>query len=372
MSNWRGVLRMVALAFAGHVAVVAAGPDHLPQTTLDGLFTAYAAGDHGVVQRQLNRSQDFQVLRLAERRRIDNWLQRWEPVRAAMILEMARRASVVAPAYTPPLLAAGQRYLLRHSRPPGATAAHEDFVRLWHRIALAIIERRHMSDEIDRYVDAVHPGPGTNGGAVDPRLLLARAIAQEQRCHGTHPTLTRAGTPVASIERAAANRSERPRPMMSDTERRLACLDEAATRFDAAAAANETRAEARVRAGWVLFQLGRLPEAMTSLAAVEAADDAELRYWAALFRGRVASALGRPADAEAAYREALSLFPNAQSAGVGLVLALVDLDRPEEADAAARAVRGGTAQAPDPWWTYINADDRFITRWIDRLRQVIQ
>ena len=42
------------------------------------------------------------------------------------------------------------------------------------------------------------------------------------------------------------------------------------------------------------------------------------------------------------------------------------LDRTQEADASARAVRASTEA--DPWWLYSMGDHRFVDRWIDQLR----
>ncbi len=380
MLNWRHGVRILiaiaALAVGASVGRAQSRPGQPALASLDSLLAAYASGDHDVVRRMLTRSQDFRGLQIMNRRRFDGWLRRWQPARAALLIEMARTASAVAPAYTPPLLAAGQQYVTRHTRIAAASPADREIARLWHRIALGILQRRRLSDEIEHYVGAVRvPAPAPGSAADDPRLLFAHAVAQEQRCQANRPTLVRSGTPVDTLARAAASPTGRgrPRPVMSDTEERLACLAEAAARFEAAAAADEVRAEARLRAGWALFQIGRFQEALTSIANVgSAGEDVELQYWIALFRGRVATALGRPSDAEAAYRDALAVFPRAQSAGIGLALTLVDLDRAEDADAAARAIRGESGRAIDPWWTYAGADERFIDPWIARLREAIR
>jgi hypothetical protein len=145
------------------------------------------------------------------------------------------------------------------------------------------------------------------------------------------------------------------------------------TRFEAAAGHDETRAEARVRHGWIHFQVGRFPDALNRLDVVESSDDRDLAYWLALFRGRVLSALGRNQDAATAYRAALALYPGAQSAGTGLAVELMRLNRVTEADEIARAVRTAQASAaPDPWSSYLDGDRRFVDRWIAQLRAVIQ
>jgi tetratricopeptide (TPR) repeat protein len=149
-----------------------------------------------------------------------------------------------------------------------------------------------------------------------------------------------------------------------------ACLTEALTRFEAASR-DDTRVEASVRAGWILVQAGRFKDALSRLD-VEPAADRDLAFWLALFRGRALDALGRVADSAAEYRSALALVPDAQSAGIGLVLALGRLDRPVEADERARALRAAGAAGVDPWSFYINGDERFVDDWIKQLRDVVR
>ena len=137
-------------------------------------------------------------------------------------------------------------------------------------------------------------------------------------------------------------------------------------RFEAASEVDETRDEALVRGGWTLFQVGRFPEALDWLDEAAPKDDRDLAYWRALFRGRVLESLGRPEDALAAYKAALTLNPGAQSAGVGHAILLMRLDRAQEADASARALRVSTDA--DPWLIYSVGDHRFVDRWIEQLR----
>ena len=144
------------------------------------------------------------------------------------------------------------------------------------------------------------------------------------------------------------------------------CLGQALMRFEAAAEIDETRDEARVRGGWILFQLQRFPEALDWLDAAAPQDDPDLAYWRTLFRGRVLESLGRPEDALSAYQAALTLNPGAQSAGVGHAILLMRLDRTQEADASARALRVSTTA--DPWLIYAMGDHRFVDRWIEQLR----
>ena len=114
-----------------------------------------------------------------------------------------------------------------------------------------------------------------------------------------------------------------------------------------------------------------MSEAFTAIDGVDPGDDRDLAYWASLFRARIADALGRDLDAEAAYRTALEIAPGAQTAGVGLAFKLFRLNRFAEAEDVAVAVRNVSAATEDPWWSYLSADGRFIERWIAQLRKAL-
>jgi tetratricopeptide (TPR) repeat protein len=149
-------------------------------------------------------------------------------------------------------------------------------------------------------------------------------------------------------------------------------LKEALSRFDAAVSAEDAADEARVRAGWVLIQDGRPEEAIARLQAAHPHDDRDLQYWHALFLGRALYAADKPEEAVKAYQAALELYPRAQSAGLGLAIALVRLYRFDEADQVARSVRSAGVLTPDPWLYYPLGDERFTRTWIDSLRAVVR
>jgi tetratricopeptide (TPR) repeat protein len=160
--------------------------------------------------------------------------------------------------------------------------------------------------------------------------------------------------------------------LAAEDARWKACLGEAIARFEAAAAIAETRAEARVRGGWLLFQQGHPQAALEWLDEAQPGDDRDAVYWASLIRGRVLDELGRHEAAAEAYAAALAVCPDAQSAGVGLALALFRIDRVIEADEVARSLRTRTAAVADPWWHYPGADQRFVDGWIAELRAAIR
>jgi len=337
----------------------------IQKAALDGLLSAYVGGDFDVVQRTFVRSLDFQHrLRIDKPRELDLWLGPWDRRKALLILELARTSASVAPQYVFVIVGVGRRYLAAAPGSNGGSDNPSDFVRVWHRAAVGLLQGSADPERVEEHMTE----PGHN------RFLLARAVAQERRCWGARPSLDQPAIRVEGLLATAGvgvpndsvgpTRSEREAIV---TKHRL-CLREALSRFEAAAAVEDTATEARVRAAWTLFQDGFYAEALERLEAAKPHDDRDLEYWHALIRGRVLAGLGRLQDAAEAYRAALALYPRAQSAGLGLAVALLRLDRPKEADEIARAIRDGGAVVPDPWGLYLQGDRRFATRWIDSLR----
>jgi tetratricopeptide (TPR) repeat protein len=363
-----------ALAALAGLHVVAAQERPRPAGPLEQTFAAFARGDDDSVARAFQKSLDFQMLRLADQRRMERWLGPWNRARSVFVLELANQASLVAPAYTIPLLTAGRQHILRSPVPGDLAPAARTFERLWHQTAIAILQRYQLSPEIEAYAEAIARSRPALDAELSARLQFARGVAQEQRCWNERPVLTRAGTPIRETNVAARSPDGKPpappaRPR-DDVARRIACLSETADRYRAVPPASEAGADARLRLAWVQIQLGEYSEARRSLDGLESAGgDRHVQYLARLFRGRIASAASQHAEAEQAYRSALAIFPEAQSAGIGAALALFEMHRAAEAEAAATAVRDRSSKAVDPWWTYLAADARFIDRWLADLRR---
>ena len=146
-------------------------------------------------------------------------------------------------------------------------------------------------------------------------------------------------------------------------------------RYQAATKSPETAPEARMRAAWFLYRIGRLDEALV-LADQSPPSDADpyVRYLTALVRGQILRARGRPEDAAKAYRDALTIWPGAQSARVALMTLV--LNRGDSQEAAKLAEAAETEQEAvsdnqfDPWWTYWLGDYRVYPAIVARLREV--
>lgn len=327
------------------------------------MLAAYLTGDYDVVARTLLTSNDFRRLRLLDGRRLERGLGPWSLVKADFLLDLADRASLIAPAYVGALVATGQRYVLSRAGPVGASPQDDAAERRWHLIAVGVLQQRLMGAQIVGYVDVLQtrrPLPA-NAAVWDPRINLAQGIGQEQVCRMMHAT-ARHDRLLSELEGKAATPP-------AVRQMAIECVQTALRFFENAAARDEVRDEARTRAGFAAFQLGRNDDARAALDSAGGSADRTVAYWRALFLGRVSDALGADADAERTYREAVRLFPEAQTARVGLALALFRLHRDDDAGEAALAARRVRADGVDPWETYFDGDARFVTGWLAAMRK---
>ena len=128
--------------------------------------------------------------------------------------------------------------------------------------------------------------------------------------------------------------------------------DEAERLFRRALRADSSFVEARVRLGRLLGVRKRHDEAASELAAAIAAKPTgALLFYAHLFAGRSAQALGKIAGAVEHYKAATLLFPGAQSAQLALSqVAVLESDVPAALESIQRLDKSRTAR--DPWWSY--------------------
>jgi tetratricopeptide (TPR) repeat protein len=99
--------------------------------------------------------------------------------------------------------------------------------------------------------------------------------------------------------------------------------------------------------------------------------DPYVLYLARYFKGQALERKKQEADAEHAYRSALSVVPQAQSASIALGALLFRRDARLEASGVVEANLSARPQPVDPWRTYADADDRFWPDLVNRLRAEI-
>lgn len=240
-----------------------------------------------------------------------------------------------------------------------AHTPQNDFDRAWQLAALSVLEGGIDSTGLHDHLDHVRASvPG------EPRLLLARGIAEEQ-FSAPSEVLTR--TVIgASLARA--------REIASRAEgERYRAGERAAARFKEAAADEAVRAEARLRLGHVRLQMGRYDEAIEALSGVEAlSDDRAVNYLVHLFRGLALEHRGRVDEARGSYRQALTLSPGAHSATLRLAALEFRHGRSDAPETLVDGLLGNDDPRRDPWWSYYAADWRFWYPRIERVRAMLR
>jgi len=240
------------------------------------------------------------------------------------------------------------RALLLKMTDPGLQA---EFARRWYAASAAELALRRQFAEL-----SVHLDHARRLLPDDPEVLVASGYLHE----------ILAG-PVAQA-------ALRERPSILVGERR-ANLGEAQRYFQRALSKSPGLAEARLRLGRVLGLQGRHEHALVELRrALEDAEDRTQSYYAFLFLGRSAEALGRLDAARGDFERASVLFPLAQSPR--LALSRLAIEGGDEREA--RRVLDGALDTPavdgetsDPWWVYDRGPGRYADRARTRLHRAL-
>ena len=234
-----------------------------------------------------------------------------------------------------------------------------DFDRAWQLAALSVLEggidSTGLHDHLD-HVRALFPG--------EPRLMLARGIAEEQ-FSAPSEVLTRSVT-GAGLARA--------REIASRAEgERYRAAERAAARFREAANDDSLHAEAHLRLGHVKLQMGRYDEALAALIGVERqTEDRAIVYLTHLFRGMALENRGRTDEARASYRQALGLSPGAHSATLRLAALEFRHGQNDAPETLIASLLRNDDPRRDPWWSYYAGDWRFWYPRIERVRELVK
>lgn len=189
--------------------------------------------------------------------------------------------------------------------------------------------------------------------------FLRRAV---KRFPNDQDLLTLAGM---AHELLASHRVQETEAAQSDTEegrqirgKRLAALEVAADCYARALTVGPPAVETRVHYGRVLGERGQRAEAVDALRPAAGADSPEpLRYLALLFMADDLAALDRAQEADAAYRQAVALYPSAPSGHFAFSAAA---RRRNDYGLAVNALplKGDDDNGPtiDPWNAYFEID----------------
>lgn len=352
-------------------------------TPFDTLYRSYADGHYDAVANEIKTVADLNSLKPPKPVELRKWLGTWDRSKAAYLLELAVAAGPISRTAQAALLSEGRLYVITRTALVGTSPQDDEFEVLWHKTAIGLLEEVVFFSAESVYLDTLQrrytSRPGGPALTLDPRFVFERAVATEQYCWRAPEGI--GGPPLTDASdqslRMAGGQPVEMYPSPTATEGRplthKECLAEGAKQFAAAAAvAPDIAAESLTRAAWLKTQLGAYKDALELIDRAGATDDNTVAYWQQLFRGRILSGLGRDADAERAYRAALDAHASAHSANIGLALTLFKLKRLDEARALATSIRQAPPDVVDPWWTYLAADARFVTKWVEEVREKIR
>jgi hypothetical protein len=235
-----------------------------------------------------------------------------------------------------------------------ANKAIDPFVGAWYHATMAYMFAS------GRYGDATpHLRDAERLLANDARLLFDRGCYAELLGLPMHQEMLSAADVVAQRSRAGAqDRGPQWRPNGSSPSLNIPLAEttnaEAERLYRRALAADPSLLEARVRLARLLEIRKRYSDSGSELKTVLASDPTgAVGFYAYLFAGRAAQANGQAGEAMAHYKEARSLFPDAQSALLALSqLSLLQSDVPEALVPLEHLGGRSEVFTADPWWQY--------------------
>ncbi len=226
-------------------------------------------------------------------------------------------------------------------------------VALWYRATAAYLQR-------NLHTDRTHVDEGLQQFPRDADLLfLAAASHETSAMPRVQEAIDSLNLPYGATIAVQSPRVE---------------LRHAVRLFERALDASGTLTEARVRLGHVLGLLGRHQDAVRSLeravAETETAGNTLLTFYARMFLGRGAEALGDLQKARSSYEEAARIAPLAQSPLVASsALATRAGDTARALDTVERLMSTAWSGDDDPWWRYSQEAGRSADAWLADARQ---
>jgi len=302
--------------------------EKLPPGSLVALLAAEEAGDAAAVDRTIHENKtNADLLKLINDFKSGGNAFSSSP-RKEFVLALDLAATAL-PLSFPGLRAGGYDLLTRYGKLVRQVSGEDEFEKLWLLAQLALAEAPVRPADAQKLVDAA-----LKRFPNEPRFILAQAITSEESAQ------------TKDANRVLAN-------------------------YDLAAADASTRDEALVRKARLLTRLNFQAEALLTLDKTGPIDnDAVVRFWRELIRGKTLDELGRLAEAAASFRAALVIAPEAQSARVALMNTLARMGQRDDARVIAEAIQTGRADADDPWWSFWQADYRFFPDLMKRLREL--
>jgi VWFA-related protein len=245
--------------------------------------------------------------------------------------------------------------LLVQQRGNGAAPSRDAFQCAWYWAGLMLFQTSGYGGAARPFISqAIAQCPE------EPRVILADAVIADQSSPVLGPGVR---TGAAAEVEAALHES-------------------VVARYQAARRFPETAAEAQVREAWLQFRLKRFDVALTLtetlpplFAPAESAGfqqdlNRQVLYIAYFVRGQAHRALGDLEKAAAAFRQAVDVWPHAQSASVALMTLLAAQGERAAAERIAAAIETAPSDVVDPWWWFWQGDRQLYLILADRLREL--
>ena len=213
-----------------------------------------------------------------------------------------------------------------------------DFDRAWQLAALSVLEGGIDSQTLRDHLE--HTLPVFKG---DPRLILARGVAEEQ-FNAPAEALTR-------TIRDASNVKARQALAQAESEH---ATERAIARFQEAAADPDVRAEAALRLGHVELVNHRFDAALATWKGLEVhTQDPVLLFLVKLFRGIAYEGRARLDESRASYLAALRISPGAHSATLRLAALEFRYGHDEAPTVLTEELLRNDDPRRDPWWSVL-------------------
>lgn len=232
-----------------------------------------------------------------------------------------------------------------------------DFDHQWQLAALALMEGELDPDALRGHLEHV-----AEQFPNEPRAMLADALADEQ---ATAPIEF-----VAASDRDAADFARKRNPTGASP---TALMERAAASYQGLLKVEAVRPEASLRLAHLDISLHRYDQALELLDVVDASsDDPYLLYLSRLFRGTALEAENKTAAAQAAYRDALTIGPNAHAATMALATSLFRTGHRDDADRLVATLLAHDDPTHDVWWAYYSGDFHLWSLLIGRVREYVK
>jgi hypothetical protein len=332
-----------------------------PVVSPSSLFELYKAGDFDAVSAGLAKVSDWNAFI----KDLGRNFKGWPVVPAAVFALEVVAAELESPRDRGGAIVGTMELACDRVRTSGLSGV---FVRDWHLGAMSLLQGGNQEwpladPRVDFGLKTAHVDHVLKSLPTDPQIRFSLTLTEEQRLHWW---LQRAGVEIL-------NPRAKSQLALSARTNQRALLKELSGRYESLRSEPLVSAEATVRLAFVRKLQDQYEATLQLLREGEAStQDDWLKYIARLFRGQSLTVLGRRDDAILAFREALQLSPNAQSARLSLASMLYLQGKRAETSEIVRAVLSSSPTEDDPWFWYAYGNYRHWPRYLSTLRAAVR